>query len=182
MTQRNDSDGAKGGWRRKYHIYIVAAVLAIIMTMYVAPIIYNGDAMAGTLKSGQVLFVIKQNYWPNRGNPPVGQVVVLKKQTGSTIASINVIARIAGVPGDTIAIRYGKVYRNGKEFRPQDDRVSAGKNMTVRLGTYNVFILADNRASALDSRNPELGPVMMGNILGNVKFVLWPISDFGSVK
>ena len=46
-------------WRRKYRPYIVAGVLAFVLTMFVAPEINEGTAMEPTIKDGQVLIITK---------------------------------------------------------------------------------------------------------------------------
>ena len=52
----------------------------------------------------------------------------------------------------------------------------------VKLKNDEVFLLCDNREELTDSRNPDMGPVDMREIKGNVLIRVWPFSGFGSVK
>lgn len=177
MYQENQQDS----WRRRYRPYIVAGVLAFVLTMFVAPEINEGNAMEPALKDGQVLVVTKHSYSAKRGLPDLGQVVILEKTLAPDVSEDNIIGRIAGLPGDTIEIKNGKVYRNGKEFVTENGVSGAPGSLKVTVGKDDVFLLSDNRESAVDSRNKKLGTVDMREIKGNVKWVIWPISDLGGV-
>lgn len=168
-------------WRRRYRPYIVAAALAFVLTMLVAPEVNEGNAMEPTLKDGQVLVITKDSYSAKRGEPELGQVVILEKTLAPDISEDNIIGRVAGLPGDTIEIKNGKVYRNGKEYITEEGISGAEGNLKVKIGKDDVFLLSDNRDSTIDSRNKKLGTVNMREIKGNVKFVIWPLSDIGGV-
>lgn len=75
----------------------------------------------------------------------------------------------------------GKVYRNGEEFRTQDNKISAGKDQIIKVGKDDIFLLSDNRSAKTDSRNPKLKTVPMRQIKGNVVLKIWPLSDLGGV-
>ena len=45
-----------------------------------------------------------------------------------------------------------------------------------------VYVLSDSSESTIDSRNPKLGLVDMREIKGDMKIIVWPLSDFGMVK
>lgn len=167
--------------RSPYRPYLMAIVLAFAVTMVVSPEVNEGTAMKPTLKDGQLMVVATESYSAKRGEPDLGKVVVLQKSLAPEVSKDNIIGRVAGLPGDTIEIKDGKVYRNGKEFRPQDNKVSAGKDQVIKVSKDDVFLLSDNRSSDVDSRNPKLKTVPMRKIKGNVAFKLWPLSDLGGV-
>lgn len=169
-------------WRRRYRPYIAAAVLAFVLTMLVAPEVNEGNAMEPALKDGQVLVITKSSYSAKRGEPELGQVVILEKTLAPEVSEDNIIGRVAGLPGDTIEIKNGKVYRNGKEYITEGGVSGAEGTLKVKVGKDDVFLLSDNRASKADSRNEKLGTVDMREIKGNVKFVIWPLSDIGGVR
>jgi signal peptidase I len=55
--------------------------------------------------------------------------------------------------------------------------------MTVPDGAF--FVLGDNRDNSTDSRDPELGFVPLGGILGNVPYIYYPAGSwdrFGAVR
>lgn len=181
MSQKSPYQ-SKASWRRRYRPYIAAAVLAFVLTMLVAPEVNEGKGMEPTLKDGQVLVVTKKSYSAKRGAPELGQIVVLEKKLAPEVYKDNIIGRVAGLPGDSIEIKNGKVYRNGKEYITEGGISGAEGHLSVKVSKDDVFLLADNRNSTVDSRNKKLGTVDMREIKGNVEFVIWPLSDFGGVQ
>ncbi len=175
------SQGTQQDWRRRYRPYIVAGVLAFVLTMLVAPEINEGDAMEPTLKDGQVLVIVKASYSAKRGEPELGEVVILEKTLAPDVSKDNIIGRVVGLPGDEIKIQGGKVYRNGKEYVTKSGIAGATGDCDVTVGKDDVFLLSDNRNSDQDSRNPKLGLVSMREIKGNVKFIIWPIGSLGGI-
>ena len=105
----------------------------------------------------------------------------MEKTLAPDVSKDNIIGRVAGLPGDTIEIKNGKVYRNGKEFVTENKVSGASGSLKVTVSKDDVFLLSDNRESTVDSRNKKLGTVDMREIKGNVKWVIWPISDIGGV-
>ena len=93
----------------------------------------------------------------------------------------NIIARVAGLPGETVEIKDGKVYIDGKEYITENGIVGSDGEMSVTLTEDEVFLLCDNREEYIDSRNEKLGPVNMRDIKGNVLFCVWPFSRFGGI-
>lgn len=165
-------------WRRKYRPYIAAACLAFIFTMFFAPEMNEGSYMDPTLKDGQAAFMIKQSYSAKRDQPKIGTVVCLEKIYSRATSDDNIIGRVQGLPGDTIQIKAGKIYRNGEVIAD----AGMAKEQTIKLEKNDVYILSESSESDVDSRNPKLGVVDMREIKGNLKLIVWPLSDFGLVK
>lgn len=179
MQKQNNARGS--GWRGRNAPYIIAFTLAVVMFMLVAPEVNEGDAMSPTISDGQVMVVSKSSYAPNRDIPERGKLVILEKTESQKISDDNIIARVVGLPGETIEIRNGKVYIDGTEYVTDDGIRGASGDMKVTLGEREVFLLCDNRNEMTDSRNDRLGPVDMKEIKGNVLFCLWPFSEFGGI-
>lgn len=165
-------------WRKKYRPYIAAACLAFVFTMFFAPEVNEGNYMEPTLKDGQATFLVKQSYSSKRDQPKIGTVVCLEKIYSRATSEDNIIGRVQGVPGDTIQIKDGKIYRNGEEIAD----AGMAEDQTIELEGNDVYILSESSESDIDSRNPKLGVVDMREIKGNVKLIVWPLSDFGLVK
>lgn len=70
----------KKGWRQANAPYIIAATLAVIMFMLVAPEVNEGDVMSPTIRDGDFLVVSKTSYSAKRGVPERGQIVILEKK------------------------------------------------------------------------------------------------------
>jgi len=166
-------------WRRSP--YMVAVALAIVMFVLVAPEVNEGSAMSPTIDDGQVLVVSKTSYSAKRGAPERDQIVILEKTTAQDLYEDNIIARVAGLPGETVEIKDGKVYIDGEEYITESGIAGADEELTVTLTEDQVFLLCDNREETIDSRNEALGPVDMKDIKGNVLICVWPFSRFGGI-
>lgn len=166
-------------WRKKYRPYILAGTLAFVMTMFFAPEFMEGPSMSPALDDGQGTVITKETYSANRGEPELGEMVVLEKLYSQNFTEDNIISRIAGLPGDEIVVKDGQIYRDGEVIAaaPKD-----AENQTIKIKKNYVYLLNDNDDPSLDSRNPEMGPVSMDEIRGDVKLIFWPFSDFGKVK
>ena len=95
-------------------------------------------------------------------------------------ATQSFIKRIVGLPGETVQIRQGLVYVNGKwvpePYVPsQYEDLSDFGPVQVPSGSY--FVLGDRRRSSNDSR--VFGTVAGRLIEGRAAFAYWPIDHFG---
>lgn len=167
--------------RRRKSPYMVAIALAIVMFTLVAPEVNEGDAMSPTINDGQVLVVSKTKYSAKRGEPERDKVVILEKTAAQNVYTDNIIARVAGLPGETVEIKDGKVFIDGKEYITENGISGAEGEMKVKLSKNEVFLLCDNRKEEIDSSNEEMGPVDMKEIKGDVLFCVWPLSRFGGI-
>lgn len=96
--------------------------------------------------------------------------------------SVNFIKRIVAGPGDTIFIKEGHVYRNGKRESDSYIRPCGGvpecnfpKPITIPAGHW--FMMGDNRGESDDSR--FWGPVPTGWIIGDAFVTYWPPDRIG---
>jgi signal peptidase I len=92
------------------------------------------------------------------------------------------IKRVIGLPGETVQIRSGLLWINGRRVEenfgkepytlggPELGR--AGMTFKVPAGHY--FVMGDNRGGSHDSRAPGLGYVPAGQIKGLVRMRWWP--------
>jgi signal peptidase I len=92
------------------------------------------------------------------------------------------IKRIVGLPGETVEIRSGRVYVNGKELPDQFVPASYLDGSTygpVEIAPDEYFVMGDHRDSSNDSR--VFGPVPRQYIYGKAVFAYWPVDHFGSL-
>jgi signal peptidase I len=169
-------------WKQKNRPYIYAVALALILTMFVAPEIQEGYSMSPTIDNDNLVVITKERYSVKRGIPEIGTVVVLQKDAATDISKDNLIARVVGLPGETITITDGQLFRDGEAYIVKGAQGDLGEDMEVTLGSEEVFLLCDNRDLLKDSRSAKLGPVDMKVIRGNARFILWPFSEFGGIK
>ena len=188
-TERSDSGAAAGRpapllslrseirvWTRDLLIAIGLA-LVIIVFLY-QPVKVEGTSMAPLLSDQERIFINKFVY---RFEPiQRGDVVVFWYPLDHTKSFIK---RVVGLPGETIQIRQGTLYVNGKTVPepyvpPQyEDSSDFGP---VRVPQDSFFVLGDHRISSNDSR--VFGPVASQFIYGRAVFAYWPVDHFGSLE
>ena len=90
-----------------------------------------------------------------------------------------------GLPGETVTVKDGKIYIDGKE---QTQAVSfCPEEMAGSFGPYEVpedsyFVMGDNRNNSRDSRYWDNTYVMKEAILAKAGFRYWPLNKVGFVN
>lgn len=153
---------------------IVVAVL-IIARLVVGQVAHVADdAMEPTLAAGDRVVVTS---W---GEPASGDVVLVRAPEAWASPADTSVARIIAVGGQRVACcdDAGRITVDGT---PLDEPYVAGAtdqvefDVTVPAG--RVFVLADNRATARDSRallEGEGGSLAVDDVLGRVVLIAWP--------
>jgi signal peptidase I len=162
-------------WTRDLLIAIGLA-LVIIVFLY-QPVKVEGTSMAPLLSDQERIFINKFVY---RFEPiQRGDVVVFWYPLDR---SKSFIKRVVGLPGETVEIRQGAVYVDGKIVpepyvpRQYEDLSDFGP---VRVDKDKYFVMGDHRISSNDSR--VFGPVSSRYIYGRAVFAYWPVDHFGSL-
>lgn len=128
-----------------------------------------GSSMQPTLNSGQEILINRFSY--NFFKPKFNDVVVFHPN-GNESAHLYV-RRVVGIPGDTIQIVDGTLYRNGApQTKMFSDRIAdpGNANEMVMLGNDEYFVMGDNCNSSEDSRSANIGIVRKDTIYGKVWF------------
>ncbi len=174
------------GWKRRNAPYLIAACLALVMVLLGGPEVMDGESMSPTINDGDLLIVSKHDYSEKRGRiPDRDKIVILEKARSMDVADDNIITRVIGLPGETIEIKDGQVFIDGKRHTMEGGiRGAAGGDIKVKLKKGHVFVMGDNREiSEYDSRNEDLGVInMKDDIKGNVLLRVWPIGEFGTIE
>jgi signal peptidase I len=99
------------------------------------------------------------------------------------------IKRVIGLPGDTVSIKNGDVFINGKlldesKYLKPDVKTYAGaflkEDQPIKIPIDEYFVLGDNRMYSSDSR--EWGLVKTTEIVGKSSFVYWPVNRIRTIK
>src|SRR5947207_807485 len=163
-------------WTRDLLIAIGLA-LVIIVFLY-QPVKVEGTSMAPLLSDQERIFINKFVY---RFEPiERGDVVVFWYPLDR---SKSFIKRVVGLPGETVEIRRGALYVDGKNIPEpyvpaQDEDLSDFGPVCVPKDSY--FVMGDHRVSSNDSR--VFGPVESQFIYGRAVFAYWPVDHFRSLS
>jgi signal peptidase I len=151
----------------------IAVVLINLVTMRYR---VEGPSMESQLENGQVLVLNRLAY--KIGSPSRGDIVVFHERT---VSAQDLIKRIIGLPGETVEIRYDKVWINGVMLDPawEPECISCESGIWT-LGPHEYFVMGDHRAVSRDSR--AFGPVRDEMFVGKVVWRYWPLDRFGPVS
>jgi len=160
-------------------IVIVAAALVaalVIKTFLIQAFYIPSESMDPTLKVRDRVLVNKLSY--HLHDIHRGDIVVFKRPPGETgdDAIKDLIKRVIGLPGDTIAqTPDGQVLINGKALKEPYTHGKPTIGLTTRKippGYY--FVMGDNRTNSKDSR--VFGPISHSLIVGRAFIRVWPLS------
>lgn len=170
--------------RCKFFVFfvIVIALVLVIRGFVGGIVVIQGESMNPTLMDSDIVFVEKVSYWNNE--PKRNDIVVVTTDTMGT--KVQYVKRIIGLPGETIRIKKGKVFIDGKvldeiqDFDLIEDGGMAREEMS--LGQDEYFLMGDNRNNSKDSRNVELGIVKKDQMEGKVFVRIYPFGKIGKIK
>jgi len=150
-----------------------ALVIAVLINLFVAQGTWvHGQSMEPNLHTDQRLIVEKVSY-PLRG-PRRGDIVVVQVD-GYDVPPIK---RVIGLPGETIEIREGHVWVDGRSL--DEDYladIEQGDFGPYTVPAGHVFVMGDNRNVSGDSR--LFGSVPLTNVWGRAWLSYWPLQEFG---
>jgi len=160
----------------------VIAVLFFLVFFTGGTVTIKDGAMNQTLYPGDKVILDRLSYYVH--NPGRGDIVEFTTgEEGGTV----LIRRIVGLPGETVQIQDGKVSINGSVLDESAYTVGsvqyagrASKPLTLPADEY--FVMADNRNSNFDSRDPTVGDVSKASIRGRLWLRISPADKLGLVK
>lgn len=163
---------------------IVACVLMTVLYFFIGrPFTVSGQSMYPTLHNGDHMIMSKL------GGINRFDVVILKAPDEDK----EYIKRVIGMPGDTVEVKSGVLYINGKVVK-QPFINSDNSKKTVFIDDFTLkeltgvdkvpegkyFVMGDNRGVSKDSR--MIGFIDASAIEGKAVFTVWPINRIGGLK
>ena len=144
-------------------VFVAVFALTLILGLW-KPVIVHQTSMYPTLQDRDYLFIVRTNSYER------GDIVVFSDEG---LGQENLVKRVIGLPGDTVAIANGRVYLNGEELQEPylDSSVVTAGDLTLTVSEGCVFLLGDNRPVSIDSR--AFGEVPVSSILGEAKLRLF---------
>lgn len=153
---------------------LIAVVLAFFIRYFIVELyVVDGSSMEPTLHNSQRLVVNKFLY--RLKTPERGDIVVFRYPSDP---SRDFIKRVIAVAGDTVEIKEGRVFVNGKlqnETYILEKTRGSYPLATVPVG--RIFAMGDNRNNSEDSRFPDVGFVSYDLLKGKAFLVFWPFAE-----
>ena len=151
--------------------FLIAVLVACVMFFVCWPMEIDGMSMENTLHNHDR--VLMSRLWAAVMPFSRGDLIVCKiDEDGS---AKNIIKRIVGLPGESVAISDGMVFINGL---PLDEayikETYTSGNIDITLAEDEYFLLGDNRRVSSDSRN--LGAFSRNEILGKALVRFYPFN------
>lgn len=182
-------------------IVFAVGIFFFVYLLIMRPHKIKGQSMMPNFPDKEFLLTEKVRYYLN--DPARGDVVVFAPPSESSSygtiecgvepvstkeATDEYIKRVIALPGETVMVKDGRVYINGKKLvEPylSDSLIinsgpflCEGFEYTVPEGKY--IVMGDNRNNSSDSR--YWGPITKKVMTGRAWIVYWPFSQAGKVK
>jgi len=183
--------------------FAIIIVGTLIHNFLATIFVISGPSMEPNFQNGQIVLISRIGLFTgkyHRGDPMVIRFP-------GDPESKKYIKRLIGLPGEKLEIRANKVYINDQHLiepyiQPVLERylpfyyeqeeweneaaelhgkgeVLVKPDMMSNLGQDDYFLMGDNRENSNDSR--KWYPASKGDMIGPVRFVLWPLYDWGPV-
>ena len=171
--------------------FVQTIVLALVLFFLIRNVIQNfridGISMEPNFHNGQFLIVNRFAYCPGLhlevppldiklnqtwcvSQPRRGDVIVFEYPLDT---SRDFIKRIIALPGETVEVKGGQVYVDGRLApEPFGPNPSARNYGPLRVPPNTVFVMGDNRNNSSDSRT--WGPLPQKEIIGKAIVSYWP--------
>jgi signal peptidase I len=158
-------------------VLLVAVGVAFGIRTFVAQTFYIPSAsMEPTLMVGDRIVVDKLSYHLHAVHR--GDIIVFGRPPGENQPGVDdLVKRVIGLPGDTVASLYGRVFINNKPLNEPwlpPGTVTTGIT-TQKIPPNEYFVMGDNRSDSQDSR--FFGPISGNLIVGRVVVRIWPLSS-----
>jgi len=125
------------------------------------------DGMASTLQRGD--WVAADTWRYREHDPAVGDIVSFWQE------DMVFTKRVVGVPGDTIEIRHGVLFRNNQSVKEpyihaEESDQPYGRDISpITLGPGELFVLGDHRDNSIDSR--RFGAIDKTQLIGRMETI-----------
>jgi signal peptidase I len=195
--------GRRALWQELPFLAMIAVILAVMVKAFVVQAYYiPSRSMVPTLDIGDRVLVNRTAY--RFGTPQHGQVAVfirpdsdaarpaagvagatqrmLAKAFGNAPPGTeDLIKRVIGRPGDVVAARGGKLFRNGREVNEPylEPGTVTSTFGPVRVPPDSLWMMGDNREDSADSRT--FGPIRESDLVGRAVVLIWPFDNAGSL-
>ena len=166
----------RGALRSTIYTLITVSALAVLLAVLLLPVLrIYGSSMNPTLNEKDIVVSLKGSSF----------------KTGDIVAFYYnnkiLVKRVIANPGDWVDIdQDGKVYVNNQAIdEPYVQDLALGDcniKLPYQVPESKIFVMGDNRATSVDSRNTSVGCVAEEQLVGKIVFCVWPFSRFGAIS
>lgn len=156
-------------------LLIVAAAIAIlVVTLWMPVLRVYGTSMTPTMEDGDIVVLVKGSSF----------------ETGDVVAFYYnnkiLIKRVIAQAGDWVDIdEDGTVYVNGEALdEPYVSEKALGEcdiELPYQVPDERIFVMGDHRSVSVDSRSTQVGCVSADQIVGKLKFTVWPFKHMSGI-
>ncbi|ONI44571.1 signal peptidase I [Candidatus Epulonipiscium fishelsonii] len=157
---------------------IIAVLVALIISQFfVAHTTIPTGSMISTININDHMFVSNIPFYYR--NPERGEIVIFK------YGEDNLVKRVIGLPGETVDLKYGKVYINGEVLneidyiRFPDTTYPQVVSFPYTIPEEHYFVMGDNRENSADSRS--FGAISRDTIFSLGGYRVYPFNNMGIV-
>ena len=174
---RQREDGASMIWETLQTLVLAGLLIVFFRTFVFQNFVVEGSSMFPTLTQGDRLIVSRLSYY--LGQPERGDIIVFQYPYGP---DRDFVKRVIGLPGETVAIKNGRVFINNKPLQsePYVKNKSHDTRDPVTLGEDEYFVMGDNRTGSSDSRS--WGLLQRHFIIGKAWLIYYPFDHFRFLK
>lgn len=162
--------------RSTVYTLVTVSAFAILIAVLLLPVLQiYGRSMKSTLNGGDIVFSLKN------AEPKVGDIVAFYYNNNI------LVKRAIASSGEWVDIdEEGNVYVNQQLVdEPYLDEKALGEcniEMPYQVPEGKLFVMGDNRAVSIDSRNTAVGCISEEQIVGKIVFRIWPLSRISVIK
>ena len=152
----------------------LAVILFLVINTLSARVRVDGFSMLPTLQDGEFVLVNKLAY--RLGSPARGDIIVFRS---TTVADLDLVKRVIGLPGDKVEVRNGEVILNGQVLSEAYINAAPNYSGTWKVPDGCLFVLGDNRNDSSDSHQWSYLPQQ--NIIGKALLIYWPPPNWAMI-